>query len=244
VSVRIYVEGGGDNEDTITRCRQGFADYCAKAAPGRPRPRIVPCGGRNQTFDRFKASAQTSKSGDLFVLLVDAEGRVTGSTPIEHLRARDGWDFTGLLKHRVFLMVQAMEAWFLADRGALTAFYGDQFLANSLPGSPNNIEAVAKNDLEPKLIHATKSTKTKGEYHKTKHGFALLALIDPKKVEDASPHAASFNKFLRELELHPIQQLIITAEQPLRTGFHCTRNCVTAEDSMRRMASNSPLFWL
>ncbi len=28
------------------------------------------------------------------------------------------------------------------------------------------------------------------------------------------------------------------------TGFHCTRNFVTAEDSMRRMASNSPLLWL
>jgi hypothetical protein len=26
-----------------------------------------------------------------------------------------------------------------------------------------------------------------------------------------------------------------------RAGFHCTRNCVTALDSMRRMASNSPV---
>jgi hypothetical protein len=199
VSVRIYVEGGGDNEDTITRCRQGFAAYCAKAAPGKPRPRIVPCGGRNQTFDKFKAAAQTSKVDNLCVLLVDSEGRVTAGTPEEHLRTRDKWDFPPLRTHRVFLMVQAMEAWLLADREALAAFYDGGFLANSLPRSPTNIEAVLKDDLEPKLKHASSPTKTKGEYHKTKHGFALLALIDPAKVENASPHAASFHKFLRSL---------------------------------------------
>ena len=33
----------------------------------------------------------------------------------------------------------------------------------------------------------------------------------------------------------------MTAEQPGLTGFHCTRNWVTAADSMRRMASNWPL---
>ena len=92
-----------------------------------------------------------------------------------------------------------MEAWFLADREALAEFYDDGFLAKSLPGSPTNIEAVLKEDLESRLKQASRQTKTKGEYHKTRHGFALLALIDPKKVEDASPHAASFHKFLRGL---------------------------------------------
>ncbi len=46
-------------------------------------------------------------------------------------------------------MVQAMEAWFLADREALANFYDGGFLANSLPGSPTNVEAVLKDDLEP-----------------------------------------------------------------------------------------------
>ena len=92
-----------------------------------------------------------------------------------------------------------MEAWFLADRAALAAFSDGGFLATSLPGSPTNIEAVPKNDLEPKLIHATRPAKTKGEYHKTKHGFELLGKIDPAKVGDASPHAKQFNEFLRGL---------------------------------------------
>ena len=199
MSVKIYVEGGGDNEDTITRCRQGFAAYCAKAAPGKPRLRIVPCGGRNQTFDKFKAAAQTSKAGDLCALLVDAEGPVTAGSSAEHLHVRDRWDFPALRNHQVFLMVQAMEAWLLADRGTLAAFYDGGFLAKSLPGSPTDIEAVLKDDLEPKLKHASKPTKTKGEYHKTRHGFELLGKIDPAKVENASPHAASFHKFLRGL---------------------------------------------
>ena len=177
MNVKIYVEGGGDQEDTITRCRQGFAAYCSKVAPEKRRPRVVPCGGRDQTFDKFKTAVQTSKADDLCVLLVDSEGSVGTKAPVDYLVARDNWVFPPLQNHQVFLMVQAMEAWFLADRGTLTAFYGDRFLANSLPGSPTNIEAVPKNDLEPKLIHATKPTTTKGEYHKTKHGFALLGPV-------------------------------------------------------------------
>jgi len=92
-----------------------------------------------------------------------------------------------------------MEAWFLADRVALSAFYGNGFLANGLPGYPNSIEQIPKDDLEPALMHASKLTKTKGEYHKVKHGFALLGLIDPGKVERASAHAKFFNEFLRSL---------------------------------------------
>jgi hypothetical protein len=95
-------------------------------------------------------------------------------------------------------MVQAMEAWFLADRAALSEFYGEGFLAKSLPGNPS-IEQIRKDDLEPALKRATKPTKTKGEYHKVRHGFALLALIDPLKVENASSRAKQFNQFLRSL---------------------------------------------
>jgi hypothetical protein len=95
-------------------------------------------------------------------------------------------------------MVQAMEAWFLADREALAEFYDGGFLPKSLRGSPTSVEAIRKDDLEPCLNHASKHTQ-KGEYHKTKHGFALLALIDPKKVENASHHAAEFHQFLRTL---------------------------------------------
>jgi hypothetical protein len=96
-------------------------------------------------------------------------------------------------------MVQTMEAWFLADRSTLVAYYDGGFLPNSLPGSATNIEIVRKEDIEPALKKATRKTKTKGEYRKIDHGAVLLTLIDPKNVEGASPHAASFHRFLRGL---------------------------------------------
>jgi hypothetical protein len=199
VSVRIYVEGGGDNKDTIRRCKEGFASYCHKLAPPNRHPSIVACGGRQQAFDRFRAALLDSREDEICVLLVDAEDRVSAGAPVEHLRARDGWIFPAFDRHKVFLMAQAMEAWFLADRETLAAFYDGGFLEKSLPGSASNVESIPKGDLEPGLKHASKPTKTKGEYHKVKHGFALLALISPAKVGAASPHAMQFHNFLREL---------------------------------------------
>src|SRR5208283_4605105 len=138
-------------------------------------------------------------SGEVSVLLVDSEGPVTANTPTEHLHVRDGWDFATLVNYKVFLMVQTMEVWFLADRDTLAAYYNGGFLPKSLPGSETDVESVRKEDVEPSLKKATRKTKTKGEYHKIGHGAALLALIDPTKVEKASHHAAQFNRFLREL---------------------------------------------
>ena len=85
-------------------------------------------------------------------------------------------------------MVQVMEAWFLADRQVLAGYYGQGFTAGSLPGQPN-IELISKQDVFRALRQASKNTKTKGEYHKTKHGFDLLELIDPNRVRAASVHA-------------------------------------------------------
>jgi hypothetical protein len=199
VSLRVYVEGGGNNKDTLKRCNEGFASYCQKLVPDKRRPGIVACGSRRQAFDRFSTAVQNGRAGEIYALLVDAEGLVASGTPEQHLHDRDGWYFPVLDSHKVFLMVQAMEAWFLADREALAEFYDGGFLVNSLPGSAAEVESIRKDDLEPRLKHASASTKTKGKYHKVRHGFALLALIDPVKVERASPHAKRFNDFLRSL---------------------------------------------
>lgn len=198
MTITIYVEGGGDhNKDTTVRCRQGFAEYCQKVAPDR-RLKVVACGGRNQAFDRFKTEASRTKPDEYCVLLVDSELPVKhGATPVTHLHERDGWDFGHLPSNQVFLMVQAMEAWFLADRDALATYYGQGFRRNALPGDEQHIEAIRKDDLVPSLENASSDTKTKGQYHKTRHGFALLAKIDPVKVEAGSPHAEAFHKLLR-----------------------------------------------
>lgn len=200
MSVTVFVEGGGDGENTLRQCRQGFAAYCGKLAPTGRRPKIVACGGRNQAFDKFKTAIRLSEEGDICALLVDAEAPITAANAVQHLAERDGWEFPEDLNgHQIFLMAQAMEAWFMADREVLGEFYDGGFLANSLPGSATDVESIRKNDLEPRLRHATASTRTKGEYHKVKHGFDLLAAIDPMKVENGSPNAKEFNDFLRSL---------------------------------------------
>ncbi len=199
MTVTVYVEGGGNNKDTSTRCRQGFSEYCKNVAPLHPRPRIVACGGRQQAFDRFNTEVVRNKEGDLCILLVDSEGPVEATmNSIAHLQAHDGCRLPVSETLKIFLMVQAMEAWFLADRNALATYYGAGFRRENLPGDERRIEEISKNDLEPSLVSATRDTQ-KGRYHKTRHGFALLGLIDPLKVQTGSPYAQAFHSFLRSL---------------------------------------------
>jgi uncharacterized membrane-anchored protein YjiN (DUF445 family) len=94
-----------------------------------------------------------------------------------------------------------MESWFLADHEALSRYYERGFLINSLPGRAN-IEEILKRDVERALDHATQPT-LKGRYHKTRHGFDLLALIDPRKLREASGHARRLFEVLSEQCSHP-----------------------------------------
>ena len=84
-------------------------------------------------------------------------------------------------------MVQVMESWFLADKEALTAFYGHNFRQRALP-QRHDIEKVPKQDVFNGLKNATKGTG-KRRYNKGSHSFAILAKIDPEKVMAASPYA-------------------------------------------------------
>ena len=131
------------------------------------------------------------------LLLVDSEGPVAAGTgPWQHLKDRDGWDRPeGATDAHVHLMVQCMEAWFLADRAALAEYFGNGFSENSLPGRLD-VEEVSKQDLERGLNTATRNSRPKGAYHKGRDSFALLAKQDPDRVADASPHARRFLEIL------------------------------------------------
>ena len=84
---------------------------------------------------------------------------------------------------QVHLMVQCMEAWFVADRQALMDYYGREFRGNALPGNPNP-EQIPKRDLMDGLDRATRGT-----YHKTRHGFPILERLNPATVRARCPHA-------------------------------------------------------
>jgi hypothetical protein len=82
-------------------------------------------------------------------------------------------------------MVQAMEAWFIADIDTLKKFYGQGFRENSIPKN-TNVEKIDKDSLEPSLKEATRNT-SKGEYQKIQHASKLLELLDVTKVREAAP---------------------------------------------------------
>ncbi len=187
MSVRIYVEGGGEQGSTKSDCRQSFRSFFGKLVPVRSF-RVIASGSRSDAFQDFCAALKRHPD-DYIILLVDSEEAVT-SAPWQHLRNRQGdrWTYPAAASDdQAHLMVQAMESWFLADRSVLTDYYGQGFLAGSLPGQPN-IELISKQDVLTALQHASKKTQ-KGEYHKTRHGFDLLERIDPNRVRAASVHA-------------------------------------------------------
>jgi hypothetical protein len=129
------------------------------------------------------------------VLLVDSEDPVlSGKSAAAHLRDRDKWR-KPLPDEQVHLMVQCMEAWFLADKTALTQYYGNEFKRSALPPNPK-IEEISKKDVADGLSRATASTD-KGTYHKTRHGFEILERVDPAAVERGSPFAGALFAVLR-----------------------------------------------
>jgi hypothetical protein len=199
VTVKVYVEGGGDhNKELDTRCRQGYSQFLRKAGLEGRMPRVVACGGRGNAYDSFRTSHENAGSDDFPMLLVDSEASVVAKNPWEHVRLRpgDGWDRPqGASDDQLHFMVQAMEAWFHADKDALQDYYRQGFRAAAL-SQRLDIENIPKTDLFDGLRRATKDCQ-KGEYSKGDHSFQILALIDPSKVKASSVHA---DRLLRVLD--------------------------------------------
>ena len=198
MSTRLYVEGGGDRNPSKTKCRQAVRAFLLNAGLEGRLPRIFASGGRQQAYDDFRHALGASRDDDRVVLLVDSEGLVAKDAgPWRHLKDRDGWDKPdGADDDHVHLMVQCMEAWFLADRAALARYFGNGFSDNSLPRR-TDVEEVSKQDLERGLNAATRNSRLKGTYRKGRDSFAILADLDPDKVANASPHAKRFLETLR-----------------------------------------------
>ncbi len=199
VAVRVFIEGGGSTRFEQKELREGFSKLFGKVVPAGRRPSVVCGGGRG---DAYKDFCQAQRSGGALedcLLLVDSEEAVrAGVSRWDHVRDRpgDAWDRpAGATDQQLHFMVQAMEAWLVADPEALAAFYGQGFKKDKLPRRQNK-EDVPKTDLYAALEHATRSVRTKGTYGKS-HGFALIAAVDPAKVSAACPYAERFFDALR-----------------------------------------------
>ena len=201
VSVKLYVEGGGDSEALQSLCREAFRGFLEKAGFRGRMPRIVACGGRQTAYDWFRTACAW---GETALLLIDSEESVSVPSPWTHLANRlgDGFDKPqNATDDHCHLMVVCMESWFLADKDALSRFFGQGFNTKALPQNMN-IEAISKKDIHDGLKRATSNCKTKASYGKGEHSFKILLLVAPDKVRNASPWAKRFleklDEFLKE----------------------------------------------
>ncbi|MBW1722742.1 MAG: DUF4276 family protein [Deltaproteobacteria bacterium] len=193
--MKIYVEGGGDHAKLKRECRRAFSKFFEKAGFKGRMPRIVACGSRGSTYDDFCTAVGTATNEELPLLLVDSEAPVQSQhqraghfDPWGHLHALDCWEQPANSDdEQAHLMVQCMEAWFLADRQCLQNFFGNNYQSTALPGNPD-IETVEKQQLFDALENSTHHTQ-KGEYRKGAHSFKILELLDPDKVFKKSPWA-------------------------------------------------------
>ncbi len=211
MNVSIYVEGGGDHNIQLREeCRRGFSTFIRKAGFEHRMPKIVPCGGRRQTFDRFCTALRGAGPDEFVILLVDSEDPIRPDHqghPWLHLCHRLGDHFIrppAATDDHAHLMVPCMEAWFLADRGTLAAYFGQGFHPDSLPNPAHDLESVPKDEIMRTLGKACSNCKVKDKQHYRKgvHSFAILVRINPDLVRAASPHARRFLGLL-EAKLKP-----------------------------------------
>jgi len=200
VRVKIYVEGGGNTNALKTKCRQGFSEFFRKAGLEGRMPRIVASGSRQAAYGDFCTALNKAGADEFIILLVDSEAPVAqnhGDAPWSHLRAQDSWDKPAqATDDNAHLMAQCMEAWFVADRATLRAFFGQGFNENALQANPN-VEEIPKQDLYAALDNASRNSQ-KGRYGKGRHSFDILTRIDPERVMDASHWAKRLIETLQE----------------------------------------------
>ena len=197
MTVKIYVEGGGDSNALRRECRRGFSEFFRKSGLEGRMPGIVACGSRENAFDDFRTAIQRTDGSLFVILLVDSEeGVVPSDGPWEHVLKQDGWTRPDpAADDSLHFMVQCMEAWFVADKDSLKVYYGDEFNSQRLPRNPD-VEAVAKADLYTALHNATRRC-AKGKYGKGRDSFRILETVDPDTVAAASPYARRLLDTLR-----------------------------------------------
>ena len=95
-------------------------------------------------------------------------------------------------------MVQAMEAWFVADPQALIDHFGRDFNVNALP-NPSEAESVPPAKLVDALSAGLDHGKRrKRPYLKVGDGAALLKRINSEKVSRHCPHFRRLANYLAD----------------------------------------------
>lgn len=196
MEIRLYLEGGGSDKELKASFRRAMQRFLGEihelARQNRGRLRVIVCGSRNDAWRAFR-HAELDHPDAHNILLVDSEGPVVHDDSRRHLQKQDGWTTAEVRCEQCHLMVQIMEAWFLADPQALEAYYGNGFTWSRLPDS-NKVERIAKADIEKALSRATRAS-ARGPYRK-RHAPAILERLNCNKVCASAPHC---DRLVRDL---------------------------------------------
>lgn len=180
----VFVEGGGSTKKQQRACRLAFTALFRNAGLAGAMPRVSASGSREQAYEDFRDALP---AGSDALLLVDSESAVRAADPWSHLQQEDGWEQPkGAGANSVHLMVQVMESWFLADKSALAAYFGQRFRRNVLPQGAE-IEDIPKRDVIRGIQAASRQTNK--PYDKGRDSFAILRRLDVSLVAAACPHA-------------------------------------------------------
>lgn len=191
-------------DDNAEAFRRGWQTFFLKAGVGGQTLEIGVGGGQNETFALFSGQLARYDGEDDTepnpLILVDSEEPVASEhTAWEHLQSRRRQRFqrpADADDRSAFLMVQAMETWFIADQPALQRFFGPSFDEREFQDLPA-LETVPKDDALEKLRQAT--YRCKPRYRKGRISYDLLGAIDPHRVAAVCPHAQELLDYLRSL---------------------------------------------
>ena len=194
----MFIEGGGDGQLHERSFRKAWSEFFRSAGLSGRMPAVVRGGGRKQTYDKFAHAVRKPPPRKFPVLLVDSEERVKkGHTVWQHLESRDRWPQPPNARDdQAFLMVVAMETWFLADRNLLKKHFGRELVESHFKEWPA-LEEVPKETVLSALQAATAECSI--SYEKGRVSFDLLAKLNANLVETACPHAKQLLDRLRRL---------------------------------------------
>ena len=196
--VNIYFEG---SIDLTPGFRRLFDRHVERARRRGIKFNLYAGGSRYETVKDFLDSCRSNPSY-LNILLIDSESAVSDvRRSIRALRRHRVWEAGVRCEDgQINFMVQAMEAWFVADRRALVSYFGNRFNANALP-SPQNAESIPPNNLVAAIQRGLRRQGRGGRrynrYNKVVDGAALLGLLDHDTV---SRHCSHFRRLMDFLD--------------------------------------------
>ena len=175
-----------------------FGNHKNRARQNRIHFDMIAGGSNAETVKGFLRSCRLNPS-DLNVLLIDSEASAPSvADALRVLRSRNYWDANVAPEdERIHFMVQAMEAWFIADRQAMASHFGNGFRCGRLP-NPQNAESISPNGLTDSINQALRGIggRRRKKYDKVGDGARLLALIDEATVRRNCPSFGRLMDFL------------------------------------------------